>query len=171
MTKHSFCIRDPGQIPKSRLEDACGPTLCKNLPSASAWFYDNRKQRCWNLRQLDHSYPCSSASSPTEAMSSTKILTFHLLQYVLLPKIQPVVYKESAWVSVMLGNQLPAWHRPYMQLRVEGKGWNFAPLAHDQAAGVLKRAVVTTSKLHRYNPTADVLHGHWLGTRASTPPW
>ena len=36
----------------------------------------------------------------------------------------------------------------------------FAPLAHDQAVRVLKRAVVTPSKPHRYNPTADALHGH-----------
>lgn len=47
MTKHSLCIRDHGQIPKSRLEDVCGPTLYpdRNLPSASARFHDDRKQR------------------------------------------------------------------------------------------------------------------------------
>lgn len=47
VTKHSLCIRDHGQIPRSRLGDVCGPTLYpdKNFPSASAHFHDDRKQR------------------------------------------------------------------------------------------------------------------------------
>lgn len=45
--KHSLCIRDHGQIPRSRLGDVCGSTLYpdKNFPSASAHFHDDRKQR------------------------------------------------------------------------------------------------------------------------------
>lgn len=37
----------------------------------------------------------------------------------------------------------------------------FAPPARDQAVRVLKRAVVTPSKPHVHNPTADTLHGSW----------
>lgn len=137
MTKHSLCIRDHGQIPKHRLEDVCGPTPYpdKNLLSASARFHDDRKQReaqGWDNRTT--AVFASSAPSPTEAMSYLEVLTFHLLQYVLLPKIEPVVYKESAWVSIMLWNLLSAfspntscpstWHRPYVQLSVEGEGRN-----------------------------------------------
>lgn len=162
MTKHSLCIRDYGQIPKSRLEGVCSPTLYPdtNVPSAFAHFHGNRKQRSCKLRQLSHNCYCSSAPSPTEAMRYSSVLASHWLWYMLLPKTQPAVCKECAWVSIVLWNLLstflPNWsclsmcHRPYLQFNMEGDKWNL----HHQH---VRKAVVTSPAPHRCVTLLDLL--------------
>lgn len=137
MTKHSLCIRDHGQTPRSRLEDVCGPTLYPdtNLLSASAHFHGNRKERgagSWDnctttiTAALPH-YPLKQWATPNSwhpTYCGTCCFPRHSLWLT-----------ECAWVSTMLWNLLSAFstngscpptrHMSYVQFSMERKRWNF----------------------------------------------
>lgn len=132
MTKHSLCIRDHGQIPRSRLEDVRSPTLYphKKLPSASARFHDNRKQRragSWD--NWTTAIFVALPHHPLKQWPTPKSWLFTSCSTCCFPRYSPwftkvclTQYHSANCLHFHKTEVVPStWQRPYVELSTEGE--------------------------------------------------